>query len=303
MTRATRLVACVAVAVIAGCGGEGGGPAQPDGWVEGQFPPAQPGWSISEGPTSYDSESLFEYLDGGAPLYLKYGFRSLTQTRYQLGDNPFASITLDVYDMGSEIGAFGLYRSIVPPEPDIMNWGAEGYRSGTVAAAWKGTVYVHGEADDDRPELVAGLEHLMGRAVAAIEGSAALPPILEMFPRDGLRTGSERYIAADLFGHAFLPGGFVAGYQRDGSEVELFFSEMGSAVEAEEALGLLRAHETQWGEVGADIDGFGQGGFRFTDPGLGPGLVVRGGNWIAGAHGAVGSDDLVRGLLTRLPRD
>jgi len=300
---ALLLAVLVSVAALAGCGGEGSGTAHPDAVVEGQPPAAPSGWSISEGPTSYDSETLFEYLNGGAPLYLDYGFASLTQTRYQLGDDPFASVTLDVYDMGSELGAFGIYRGILPPEPDIMSWGAEGYRSGTVAAAWKGTVYVHGEADDDRPELVAGLEHLMGRAVAAIEGSAVLPPILEVFPRNDLRAGSERYVAADLFGHAFLPGGFVAGYQRDGGEVELFFSEMGSAVEAEEALELLRAHETEWGEVGADIDGFGEGGFRFTDPGLGPGLVVRRGNWIAGAHGAVESDDLVQGLLTRLPRD
>jgi len=303
MRKATRLLVFFSVVALAGCGGEGGGPAHSEGRVDGRHPLVPPGWSISEGPTSYDAESLFEYLNGGAPLYLDYGFQNLTQTRYQLGDDPFASVTLDVYDMGSEVGAFGLYRSIVPPEPDIMSWGAEGYRSGTVAAAWKGTFYVHAEADDDRPELVAGLDHVMGRAVAAIQGSVALPPILEVFPRDGLRAGSERYVAADLFGHAFLPGGFVAGYESDGGEVELFFSEVGSAVEAKEALGLLRAHEEQWGEVEADIDGFGEGGFRFTDPGLGPGVVTCSGSWIAGAHGAGPTDDLVRGLLTRLPRD
>jgi hypothetical protein len=301
MRKATRLLVFVAVVALAGCGGEGSVPAHPDGRVGLQPPPAPPGWSISEGPTSYDSETLFEYLNGGAPLYLEYGFKSLHQIRYQLGDDPYASVTLDVYDMGSELGAFGVYRSILPPRPEIMEWGAEGYRSGTVAAAWKGTFYVHAEADDDRPELVEGLDHVMSLAVAAIQGSVALPSILEVFPRDGLREGSERYVAADLFGHAFLPGGFVAGYENDSGEAELFFSEMGSAVEAEEALALLRAHEEQWGEVGADIDGFGEGGFRFTDPGLGPGLAVRSGTYVVGVHGDGSGDALVRELLTRLP--
>jgi hypothetical protein len=236
-------------------------------------------------------------------LYLRYGFTSLTQTRYQLGDDPFASITLDVFDMGSELGAFGLYRSILSPEPDTMEWGAEGYRSGTVAAAWKGTVYVHGEADEDGPALVACLDHVMGLAVEAIEGSVALPPILDVFPRDGLRAGSERFVAADLFGHAFLPGGFVAGYEVDGSQSELFFSLMGSAAAAEDALGRLRAHQEQWGQVGADVNDLGSGGFRFTDPGLGEGLLIRSGNSIAGVHGVADGDDLVRELVTRLPLD
>lgn len=301
MKKASVFLVSVSIAALAGCGGAGNGPAHPGGLVEGQPPPAPPGWTISEGPTSYDGESLFEYLNGGAPLYLKYGFRSLTQTRYQLGDDPFASVTLDIFDMGSELGAFGLYRSILPPDPDTMEWGAEGYRSGTIAAAWKGSVYVHAEADDDRPELVAGLDHAVGLAVAAIEGSVSLPPILEVFPREDLRAGSERYVAADLFGHAFLPGGFVAGYEIDGGEVELFFSRMGSAAEAEEALGLLRAHEEKWGEVGDDLDGPGEGGFRFTDPGLGSGLAVRSGTYVVGVHGDGGGDGLVRELLTRLP--
>ena len=303
MKNAFILSVLISVAALAGCGGEGSGAAHPEGRVGFQPPPAPPGWSISEGPASFDAESLFEYLNGGAPLYLKYGFQSLAQIRYQLGDDPFASVTLDVFHMGSELGAFGVYRSILPPGPEIMDWGAEGYRSGTVAAAWKGSVYVHGEADDDRQKLIEGLDHVMGLAVKAIQGSVALPPVLDVLPRNGLIPGSERYVAADLFGHAFLPGGIIAGYDVDGGQSDLFFSQLGSAPEAEEALEHLRSHEEQWGEVGADIDGFGDGGFRFTDPGLGPGVVTRSGSWIAGAHGAVGSDDLVRGLLTRLPRD
>jgi hypothetical protein len=236
-------------------------------------------------------------------LYLKYGFRSLTQTRYQFGDDPFASVTLDVFDMGSELGAFGIYRSIVPPETELKKWGAEGYRSGTIAAAWKGSFYVHGEADDERPELVEGLDRVVGLAVEAVEGSVSFPPILDVFPSDGLRAGSERYVAADLFGHAFLPGGFVAGYEVDGGQAELFFSRLSSVAEAEDALGRLRAHQEQWGELGAEVDDLGSGGFRFTDPGLGPGVVVRSGNSIAGAYGAGRTDDLVRGLVTRLPSD
>ncbi len=301
MRKAQVLWLLVSVAALAGCGGAGSSTTNPDRQVESPAPPAPPGWTISDGPTSYDSETLFEYLNGGAPLYLKYGFTSLTQTRYQLGDDPFASVTLDVFEMGSELGAFGVYRSILPPEADLMGWGAEGYRSGSVAAAWKGSVYVHGEADDDRPELIEGLGHVMEEAVASLQGSVALPSIFEVFPRDRLKAGSERYYAADLFGHAFLPGGFVADYEVDGGEAEVFFSRLGSVAEAKEALERLRAHEEQWGEVGDDIDDLGDGGFRCVDPGLGPGIAVRRGTHVVGVHGHGSGDALVRELLTRLP--
>jgi hypothetical protein len=302
MKTASSLSTAIFLAALAACGGRADVAPPPEGASGFQAPTPPPGFHISEGPTVYDSESLFQYLDGGAPLYLKYGFQSLTQTRYQLGDDPFASVTLDVYDMGSELGAFGIYRSIAAPGAAIEDWGAEGSRSGTVAAAWKGSFYVQGEADDGRPELVGGLEHLMALAVGAIRGSVALPSDLDVLPREGLRAGSERYVAADLFGQAFLPGGVTAAYEVDGGQVELFYSRLGGVAEAVQALERLRAHEQQWGEVEADVDQLGDGGFRFTDPGLGSGVFIRNGSSIAGFHGDGDGDDLVRELLTRLPQ-
>jgi len=38
------------------------------------------GWQIADGPTEYDSEGLFEYLNGGAPLYLDFGFEGHLST-------------------------------------------------------------------------------------------------------------------------------------------------------------------------------------------------------------------------------
>ncbi len=286
--------------VLAGCGGGPEPPALSEDSTDGSAPPPPAGWIVVEGPTPYNADSLFEYLNGGAPLYLKYGFQGLTQTRYQLGDDPFASVTLDIYDMGSELGAFGVYRSILPPGVDVEDWGVEGYLTGTVAAAWRGSVYIHGEADDDRPELVDVLGHVVSSAVEAVAGQDALPAVLEVLPHESLVPGSERYVAADLFGHAFLPGGVVASYDIDGVEAQLFFSELADAAKAAEALERLRRHQEEWGDVGAEITDLGEGGFRFVDPGLGAGMVVRAGDVVAGVHGPTDADHLVHELLMNL---
>ena len=130
----------VAISLAIACGaGEEPGDVAPG--LAGLLPDETtlPGWRIADGPVVYDPVSLYEYLNGGAPLYLDFGFEELVHVRYRLGDDDLSSVTLDIFDMGSELGAFGLCRSGRPADAEVRDWGAEGYRSGAVAAAWKGT--------------------------------------------------------------------------------------------------------------------------------------------------------------------
>ena len=261
------------------------------------------GWQIADGPTEYDSEGLFEYLNGGAPLYLDFGFQGMVHVRYQLGEDTLSSITLDVYDMGSDLGAFGLYRSGRPPDAEVRDWGAEGYRSGAIAAAWKGNISIHAQADDDRPELIEAMEGLVTEVAKSVVGSISLPQITGVLPGDGLVPKSERIVAKDLMSHAFLPGGVLATYEVAGDEGTVFFSELANEAAVTEAMAGLRAHHEQWGEVGDEIDSIGDGGFHFSDPGLGSGAVVSAGIYVAGVHGGLPTEvqmDLLGRLVDNL---
>lgn len=224
------------------------------------------GWQLAEGPSSFSPDTLWEYLNGGAPRYEAYGFERLVHIRYQLGDDPLASVIADVYDMGSELGAFGIYRSIRPSDAAVRTWGAESYRSGTVAAAWKGAVFVHVAADDDRPELIEMAEKLGAQVCAGVVGEVSRPDILHPLPPEGLVPHSERYVASDLLGHAVLKGGVLATYEIEGDEGELFFSELGDEAVAQEALEAFRREKERWAEVVKTAVGF-----RFLDPEPGPG--------------------------------
>jgi len=257
------------------------------------------GWQLADGPTGYDSDTLYEYLNGGAPLYLDFGFQRMVHVRYQFGDSYLSSVTLDVYDMGSDLGAFGLYRSGRPPGSEVRDWGAEGYRSGTVAAAWKGGVSIHAEADEDRPELIAAMEGLVAKVATSVVGGTVPPQIIDLLPRDGLLPLSERVVTKDLMNHVFLPGGVLATYRVAGNEGTLFFSDLAGEPAVTEAMAQLRAHHEQWGEIVGDVDAIGDGGFRFSDPGLGSGAVVSTGSYVLGIHGDLPSD-VQMDLLGRL---
>jgi len=299
MNRRLRCVLVVA-ALVVGCG-SGDEPAVGGAGLAELLPAASSmdGWQVADGPTDYDSETLYEYLNGGAPLYLEFGFLRMVHVRYQFGDGSLSSVTLDVYDMGSDLGAFGLYRSGRPPEAEVRDWGAEGYRSGTVAAAWKGSVSIHAEADEDRPELIEAMEGLVAKVAKSVGGGTSLPQIINLLPSDGLVPLSERIVAEDMMSHAFLPGGVLATYRVAGDEGTVFFSHLAGETSITEAMAGLRTHHEQWGEIVEDIDSIGDGGFRFSDPGLGPGAAVSTGPYVVGVHGDLPTD-VQMDLLGRL---
>jgi hypothetical protein len=266
------------------------------------------GWAVAEGPLTFRPDDLYEYLDGGAPRYLDYGFREAVHVRYALAGDPQAAVTLDVYDMGSPLGAFGIYSSARPPGVEARPWGAEGYRSETVAAAWKGPVYVHVEADDERPALVSMTERLVAGVAERAAGETTAPANLRPLPSEGRVPRSERYVARDLRGHAFLPGGVEATYALDGREADLYFSDLKDAAAAEAAVARLRAHHAQGGAIVREVRTTGASGFRHEHPTWGNGIVVAAGRYVAGIQGNLPDeaqrrllDELVAGLVAPTP--
>jgi hypothetical protein len=302
-----RFQLALAIAAAIGCGPTPTDPTTAGDALERLLPEAGAlaGWAIDDGPTFHSPDTLFEYLDGGAPQYLAYGFQRMVHVRYALGGDPLASVTLDVFDMASELGAFGIYASGRPQAIAAQSWGSEGYCSGTVAAAWLGSIYVHAEADDDRPELLEMLRLLVAEVVTAAPGQPSRPAILEPLPSEGLVPHSERYVARDLLGHAFLPGGVLAAYQAGGSRGQLFYSDLGGDEAAADAIDRLRDHQVRLGTVDGEIAIIGDGGFRFTGPGLGAGVAVRAGRFVAGVYGDLGGEtrqELLGRLVDNLVR-
>ena len=96
---------------------------------------------------------------------------------------------------------------------------------------------------------------------------------------------SERYVPNALLGHSCLPGGVLAAYEIDGETAELFFSSVGTEAEAVESMATLRRHFTNLEAVVPGPPPLGRDGFRFRDPVLGGGTVVREGGTIAGIQG------------------
>lgn len=64
-----------------------------------------PGWKISK-PDFYSAKQLYGYINGGAELYLEYGFRQVTAQSATRGSH---ELQVDVYEMVSAEAAFGMF--------------------------------------------------------------------------------------------------------------------------------------------------------------------------------------------------
>jgi len=257
---------------------------------------SMPGWVVSEGPEEYSPDDLYLYNNGAAPGYLAYGFRKLAHARYCPADDEYSGVYIDIYDMGSGLGAYGIYTSARPPEIEPRGWGGQGYSAKSSAAAMKGSLYVYAYVDIVNASSHEMIDRLMAEVTTAIPGEGSPPWILEVLPPGDLVPHTDRYVARDLLGHSFLPGGYLAGYSIAGNRSTLFLSDLGSNEAAIEALARLREYEEANGRIVAEKPGGLLNGFQAEDPGMGRGVVTLSGRYVIGMWDSPSLDHSVRKL-------
>jgi hypothetical protein len=147
------------------------------------------GWKKAGPPQAYDKTNLFDYIDGGAELYISYNFQNLRVVRYKGEDDE--EIVIDIFDMGDSFNAFGVFSHGREREDGLAGQGSE-YGGGRLTF-WQDRDYLSIMAypeTEKKKELV--LE--FGRKLAAaIPEDGALPAVLALLPRENLVRDSIRY--------------------------------------------------------------------------------------------------------------
>jgi hypothetical protein len=154
-----------------------------------QIPKQVLDWKASGPDTVYDRKTLYDYMDGGAEVYLAFDFREVLVRKY--ADAPGNEMNLDIYDMGSPAEAFGLF-SCDRQDPEAgIGQGSE-YGPGLLRF-WRGRYFVSitVSGNEDKAEK-AVLD--LGKAVAPLLGpDGALPEMLELLPAAGLQADRTAY--------------------------------------------------------------------------------------------------------------
>lgn len=140
------------------------------------------GWRAVQPDEWYDRETLYDYIDGGAELYLTYDFRQAMVRRFSKSEAP--EIELGIYIMGSAQDAFGIFSAERQDEDVGIGQGSE--YGGGLLRFWKGQYFVSilaiGDEEMARPAILA-----LAQSVAnAIPQIGEPPPMLKFLPTENL---------------------------------------------------------------------------------------------------------------------
>jgi hypothetical protein len=192
-------------------------------------------WKFTEAPMNYLPPTLFEYIDGAADIYLAYDFKELIVGQYKKGDKN-QSLTVEIYDMGDEKNAFGIYSAERFPDNKFISIGNQGYLEEGALNFIAGTYYAKLLCFDCGEESSKILKLFSQKIVERIKDKGYLPHLLRFFPKEGLVPNSEKFILRDFLGYSFLHDGYTANYQLKGLDFDCFLAEGKNEEDAQKML-------------------------------------------------------------------
>ena len=189
------------------------------------------------------SSDLYRYMDGGADIYLKYGLVGMAHREYKRAG---VDMTVDVFDMGGPLQAFGIYSAERSPEYHFVDIGAEGYSSESTLNFLQGRYYVRQSAFG---EGAAGALDNFAQAISrSIGPDRSLPAELNILPREGRVAHSEKYLVQAPAGHDFLAPALTATYLFLTHETKLVVSLAPDARQAQQRVDALGHHYSTSGD-------------------------------------------------------
>jgi hypothetical protein len=176
-------------------------------------------------------------MDGGADIYLQYGLLALGHREYKSAG---LDATVDVFDMGAPLRAFGIYSAQRSPEYHFISIGAEGYSSESTLNFFQGRYYVKLSAFGD--QAARALDRFAQAISRGIGPDRAIPAQLDILPRENRVAHSEKYLVQAPGGHDFLAPALAASYRFDGQTTSLVISLAADAREASQRVEQLRRY-------------------------------------------------------------
>ena len=169
-------------------------------------------------PEYFGPDNLFEIINGDADLYLKAGFVRLETRGFTLKPDPPERLDLFIYQMNRHRSAFAVYSVRRPEEaqPSSLTRFAHRYRNGLFLV--HGPFYLEILATEDSPRIVAAMNDLATAFIGSHEIAAEPIPELDLFPPEGLVTGSMALHPANAFGFEGFSGLFTARYRLDAQQ-------------------------------------------------------------------------------------
>ena len=275
-----RILAWGLLCFVFVCGGQLGAATD----VRKMLPPQSAGseWRLVGDHYSYLPDTLYNYINGAADLFISYGFVSLTGGEYHRRSDQRENVTVDIYDMGSTLNAFGVFQSKRDTGAKSFTIGAGAFGTEKYLFFYRGQFYVEIQAYVLSSPTSDGVLKMAQHVDRRIGGDSAPPSELRYLPDDNRVVGSEMYITGGILGHGFLDRGLLCDYTIGDKRVKAFVAFFLSGDLAVKAFDHYKSYLEKSGEAWQVIDGLGEKGFASQEPYHKKILVAQQGAFVAG---------------------
>jgi len=149
-----------------------------------------PGWAKSGPLRTFTGQDLFNQIDGGAELFLEFGFIKLRLQGYARDK---AELTLNAYEMESAASALGVYLMKMGKETPFPEIGARNSCEEIQLTVLKGRYFIQVDNLGEVPAATAEAVALANAFLAGVANEPANTP-LDALPSEGKLAGSERLV-------------------------------------------------------------------------------------------------------------
>jgi hypothetical protein len=244
-------------------------------------PGFEKGWKWEGKPKHYNSQNLYEIIDGEAELYLSHGFKELASLLYFSGSAEDTFFVVDIYDMGGALNAFGLYSSFRHPDYRFENIGSEGFVSDYGIKFYKGDYLVDVKVSEFSEKCRRAAWDAAETIARRIHAPQKPPETLALLPSENQVPRTLRYIQKEMLNQGFLPGGIEARFTIEGGEATGFVVTFDSVKAAVKGFAELKAYyAASVGLINVNLPG--ELSFSAKTPYRGNLLVFLSGKTVAG---------------------
>jgi hypothetical protein len=170
---------------------------------------------------TYNNKELWEYIDGGAELYLSYNFVEVATADYKRDS---IEIVPDIYRFDNDIDAFGLYSMFRMPDVQVIQLGVEGFTAPASLSFVKGKYLVRLVGFDETPEGSTALINLAEGINRLLPGTTEPPAMFNYFPTENQVPLTDKYYIESFLGVKTLTQVYSREYFINGDSISLFLA-------------------------------------------------------------------------------
>jgi hypothetical protein len=208
-----------------GAAAEGGaeGAAAPAAPVKGEpLEVSLPGSKPMSDTEFYNSDNLYEKIDGRAPAYQSYNVQALRCRTFAVVAAAGSYVDVYEYRFDNPVDAFGMFSLERDPKGAPLDFAPDGYSGGMGYFFRQGAVYVQIMASDQKPETVALAKALAQQRAKDIPVDDNGLAGRRKLPADGLIPDSVSFVPDNAQGQSALKQVFQAKYKFSGTEMPFF---------------------------------------------------------------------------------